>query len=891
MVCFALLASAHAMEVVRPRCEQAVNPLGIDARRPRLSWELASEHRAARQTAYRILVASSPQLLAKDQGDAWDSGKVASAETVLVAYAGRPLQARAFYWWKVRVWDEAGQPSAWSSPARWSMGLLDPSDWQASWVGPAQTNGAAVYLRREVALPAPPTRATAYIAGLGYHELSINGQRVGDHVLDPAFTDYEKRVSYVTHDVTAAFQAGANAVGVILGNGWFNAQTPDLFGFEKAAWRGAPRLRLRIDLELAGGGHRTVVSDGAWRWSTGPLTFNCIRAGESFDAALDNPGWDRPGYDDRAWLPAPPASAPTGRLAAQALPPMRVTASLAAVRLSEPRPGVYLFDFGENLTGWVRFEAAGPPRARVRLDFNEQLLPDGSLSLKHSTTHTYGRYQTGELALDGAGHGVFEPRFTYHGFRYVQVSGLTARPALASMVARRVHTDWRPAGEFSCSNPRINAVQKAVVLTLNNSCHSIPGEEATREKMGWTQDGLNTMESALYNFDAATVYAKYLQDMIDAQEPNGHVPPIIPTAGWGRNGRPGHNFSDPWWGGTLPYAAEKLYEYYGDRRALEQAYEPMRRWTDYLTSTAKGDLVDWWLGDWLEPGSQGRPKRTPLIQTSTAGYFYAAQATARAAAVLGKPDDARRYAELAARVRASFNGRFLDPASGLYAPDSQTSQALPLWLGLAPDAARPLVLARLIDNIHAWRDHVNTGFVGIMALLHGLTDWGYPDLAYTLATQPDPPGFYQMIADGNSTLSESLDGRAGSRHHPFGTCVGAWYFRALAGIRADPAWPGFAHFIIRPEAVGDLTWARGAYQSAHGQIVSAWKRDASSFSLDVTIPANTRATVYVPATDPARVTESGRPASRAEGVRFLRRDGGTAVFEVSSGTYAFASTL
>ncbi len=851
-----MLGSAHGIELSNLRCEYQVNPLGIDILQPRLSWLLTSSRQAEQQTAYRLLVASSPQLLARNRGDLWDSGKVRSSQSTLVPYAGRDLRPLTHYWWKVRVWNRTGQPSPWSLTAFWSMGPLAPAAWQAEWISGSAPAPAALYLRREVTLHRPPARATAYIAGLGYHQLSVNGTPISDHVLDPAFTDYDKRVLYVTHDVTTAFRRGPNAIGVVLGNGWFNLPTPDLFGFEKAPWKSAPRLLLRIDLEFAGGQHRTLVSNRDWKTSTGPLTFNCIRGGETIDASLDNPGWNRPGYDDRAWRPATPAAAPAGRLAAQMLPPMRIVASLAPVRISEPKAGIYLADFGRNITGWVRFQASGQPGARITLDFNEQLLADGSLNTRHSSSHTYGRYQSGQLILDRTGHGIFEPRFTYHGFRYVQLSGLSAPPAPESIIARHVHTGWQPAGEFACSDPRINAVQKAVVLTLNNSCHSIPGEEATREKMGWTQDGLNTMESAVYNFDAAAVYTKYLHDMIDAQEPNGHVPPIIPTNGWGRTGHPGKDFSDPWWGGTLPYVAEKLYEYYGDRRVLQEAYRPMQRWVDYLASAAHDNLIDWWLGDWLEPGSKGRPRRTPIIQTSTAGYYYSVMATARTAAILGKPEDARRYLALAARINHAFNRRFLNPATGLYAPDSQTSQVLPLWLGMVPEAQRPLVLRRLLDNIHAWNNHVSTGFVGIMPLLHGLTDWGHGELAFTLATQPGPPGFYQMIADGNSTLNESLDGKAGSRHHPFGTCVGAWYYRALAGIRPDPSSPGFEHVIIKPEFVSGLTWARATYNSIRGTITSSWKREGGRLTLQVTIPVNTRATVHLP--DAVHQVESGR---------------------------------
>ncbi len=486
------------------------------------------------------------------------------------------------------------------------------------------------------------------------------------------------------------------------------------------------------------------------------------------------------------------------------------------------------------------------------------------------------------------GSGTLEPRFTYHGFRYVQVTGPTRRPSLASLVAFGVHTDWDSAGEFSCSNPKINQMQQAIRRTLSNSAHSMPGEEPTREKMGWTQDGLNTMEAALYNFDAAAVYRKYLFDMMDAQEPNGHVPPIVPTNGWGRTKPDGlpPDYSDPWWGGTLPYVAEKLYEYYGDRRALEEAYEPMKRWVDYLGTMAHDRLIDWWLGDWLEIGATGRPTRTPIIQTSTAGYYYCVMAVVQAATLLGMPADAVKYRSLADEIKRSFNEHFFDPTTGLYAKDSQTSQVLPLWLGMAPKDKRELVLDRLVEDLHGHNDHMTTGFVGVMPLLDGLVDWGQPKLAYVVAMQEDAPGFLQMIADGNSTMGESLDGKAGSRHHPFGACIGSFLFREIAGIRSDPSAPGFQRIVIRP-VPGNLTWAKAKYESIHGSIVSDWKRESGRFMFDVAIPANTTATVYLPTNTTEAITESGRPLDQVPEVRLLRVEGNQAVVGVGSGKYSF----
>ena len=892
-------AAPPAIAPVNLRCEYLANPLGIDVRQPRLSWALESARRGERQTAYHVLVSSDPRLLTDGRADLWDSGKVASNESVQVTYSGRALAARTRCWWKVRVWDRDGVASDWSKPAFWSIGLLAPADWHGQWIGAQdvpvdQVQNPAILLRKEFSISRTPARATAYVSGLGYFELYVNGKRIGDHVLDPAFTNYNKSVTYVTHDVSGAFRDGRNAIGVILGNGWYHPPTPDLFGFEKAPWKAQPKLLLEIEVEYPDGKHETIVSDAAWKWSTGPLVFNCIRAGETWDARLEKKGWEAPGYEDSSWKPAAILPAPAGRLVAQKMPPLRITETVKPVQLSEPKPGVYLFDFGVNLTGWARIEASGEPGQKIRLDYNELLLPDGALETQNSHSHTYGRYQSGELILDNSGRGAFEPRFTYHGFRYVQVTGLARRPALGSMVAHGVHTDWASAGEFACSNEKINLLQKALRRTLSNSCHSIPGEEPTREKMGWTQDGLNTMESAIYNYDAAAVYTKYLRDMIEAQEDNGSVPPIVPTNGWGLT-KPGgapHAFSDPWWGGTMPYVAWKLYEYYGDRRVLEDAYEPMRRWAEYLRGTAADNLVNWSLGDWLEVKGGGHARRTPVIETSTAGYFYCVNAVSRAAALLGKTEDAAKYARLADQIRESYDRHFFHPATGEYAKNSQTSLALSLWLDMVPDGKRDLALQQLIENIHQWKDHTSAGFVGIMPELHGLVDWGYSDLAYKIATQEDSPGWWQMIADGTSTLGESLeDLHDASRHHPFGACIGAWYFRALAGIRTDPQGPGFKRIVIKPELVGDLTWVRAAYDSMYGRIASAWKRTGQEFELQVTVPANTSARVYVPARSAEAVTEGGKPAAASEGVTFAGMQAGRAVYEVGSGAYTFRSKL
>lgn len=886
--------ASGSLEVGSLRCEYLVNPMGIDVPRPRLSWILEAEDSGARgldQTGYQILVASDPAKLSPGKADLWDSGKVASDKSSQVEYSGKALPSGTLCWWKVRVWDQSGRVSAWSSPGMWSMGLLHASDWAGHWIsGSVALNDAhAVYLRRVASLSQRPLRATAYICGLGYYQLYINGQRVGDHVLDPGFTDYDKRVLYVTYDVTHLLREGQNAVGVVLGNGWYHPIIPDLFGFEHAPWRSSPKLLLNIDVEFPGGSHETITSGSSWKWSTGPIVFNGIRAGITYNAGLAMPGWTQPEFNDSHWQPAVEVSAPKGQLTAQMEPPMRVTEIHHPVRLTEPKPNVFVFDFGVNLTGWARFEAHGEPGQKILLKYDLVLSPDGTADMQYCHSHTHGRFQTDELILNQQGEGELDPEFTYHGFRYVEVDGLNYTPSLGSLVGVTVHTDWQSAGSFASSNPKINRMQKAIRRTLSESAHSMPGEEPTREKMGWTQDGQNTMDAAVYNFHAAAVYRNYLFDMINAQEANGSVPPIVPTNGWGRT-KPGGvpaAFSDPWWGGTLPYVAWKLYEDYGDRRSLAEAYEPMKRWADYLTMTSKDHLLDWGLGDWLETGTEGRPKRTPVIQTSTAGYYYCVTVVARAAKVLGKTQDQEKYRRLAGEIKASFNRHFFNPVTGLYAEHSQTSQVLPLYLGMVPKGSRQLVLSQLIESLQRHDDHMTTGFVGVMPMLHGLVDWGYPDLAYTVAMQPDRPGFLWMVANGNTTMRESVDGPSGTLLHPFGACIGSFLFGDIAGIL--PLAPGYKKILIRP-VLGNLSWVRARYDSIAGPISVAWGREEGELTLAVTIPPNTTATVYIPAKSRHFVTESGKPLNRSAEVRFLRQHKHYVEVQIGSGNYEFVSS-
>ncbi len=909
------LPAASAARVTNLRCEYQTDPIGIDVEKPGLSWTIESDKRADRQTAYRVMVASTPELLARNQADLWDSGQVASDQSAQVSYAGKPLATRMRCYWKIRAWDSNRKPTAWSEPAFWTLGLLREDDWKGAWIGarPGAPSGLrrplrdgkreetgaidpadapAVLLRRQVTLDKRPLRATAYICGMGYYELYINGRRVGDHRLDPAFTDYMRRVLYVTYDVSELVKRGENAVGVMLGNGFYCLQTPDLFQLEKAPWRTPPRMRLHVVVEFEDGSTSTLVSDGQWKWSTGQIQFNCVRGGETIDARKDPGQWLEAGYDDSAWKPALEVAPPLGRICAQALPPIRVAEQFQPLRITEPKPGVYLADFGRNLAGWVRWTASGREGQLVTLDYNEALHEDGTLDQTAQSTHTYGRYQHQECVLSGATNEVFEPRFTYHAFRYIEFHGLDRAPRPEDVTACRLHTELRRTSSFECSNPQLNQLHNAARRTLEDCTWGGPTAEPVREKVIWLGDNNFCQDAYFYLFDCELLYRKQVQDLMDAQEANGHFGPVIPNGGWGEQGggtiRELHFCDSPWWSIALALGVQRLGADYGDRQTLSAAYESVRRYTDFLTSTSKECILNWGLWDWLPRAGSTETKSD---FTSTAAYYYQAKLAGGQAACLGRDADAGRYAALAESIKAAFNRRFFDPATGRYALGSQTAQSLPLMLDLVPAVERNRVLQGLVEAVRTADNKLAAGFIGTMPTLYVLTDGGYGDLALEMVKE----GWFHMLSNGDgSTLGESpytRYGGYGSGHHQFGACIAGWLYRCLAGIRPDPAGSGYRRIVIKPAIVSDLTWVKAHYDSIYGRIVSQWQREGDTLRMHITIPANTTATAFVPSKDAASVTESDRPANAAEGVRFLRLESGCAVFEVGSGSYSFAGVL
>ncbi|PRX53798.1 family 78 glycoside hydrolase catalytic domain [Flagellimonas meridianipacifica] len=867
---------SSSIEVHTLTVEYLNNPIGIDRKSPLLSWKMSSDERAKSQSAYQILVASSDTLLTDVDADIWNSAKVSSSQNMNIRFTKVKLKAFQEYFWKVRIWDETGKVSAWSQPSFFETGPLDSKDWEASWISNKyaevsdrrepfslyddtrtfnSADSLAVYMRKEFETKKTISKATVYVSGLGYYELYLNGKKIGDRVLDPVFTDYQRTVKYAAYDVTKDLKNNVNhTIGIVLGNGFYNHTERDLFQMEKANWKTPPKLMCQLRIQYENGETETFVSDSSWKWSYGPIVYNSIRGGETIDARIDIEGWNAMVFDPSQWKEVQQVPAPLGKLSYQYMPPLRETMSFKPDSTWSPKENITVFDFGENITGYADIEIAGESGTLVDIFFNEVLNPDGTLNVKHSSGHTWGRFQHGKLILSKKEADTFSPRFTYHGFRYVQVEGVPTE-AIKSIEAKSVHTDLQEIGTFESSNKRLNQLHAAVKRTLLNSVHSMPGEEATREKMGWTYDGgMNTMESYLYNFDAINTYKKYLKDHIDAQGPTGHVPPIIPTNGWGFLEKTKAQkdttiqYDDPWWGGTIAYVAQELFENTGDTTIIKEAYEPVKQYTDFVMSTAQDDIVYWSLGDWLDltHGSKGwGPGLTPVELTSTAANHYLCEITAKHASMLGKQEDAVAYTNHAKRIKKAFNNRFLDRETGWYGNRSQTGQAVALFYGLVPEQMKEKAVERLLEAIRDNDYHTSVGFIGVRPLIQYLSEHGYKDIMYRMVLQEESPGWLHFVEDERSTMGENLNAAGyGTNHHPFATNIGFWLYEHLGGIKID--YSNKQEITLQPGLETDLDWVKTSCNSLQGTIVSDWENKNNEVYYHIEIPVNTEALLKLP---------------------------------------------
>jgi alpha-L-rhamnosidase len=722
--------------------------------------------------------------------------------------------------------------------------------------------------------------AVVSICGLGYYDLRLNGKAVDERRLDPAFTRYDHRVLYTTFDVTRQLTSGENCLGVQLGNGWYNIFSRAAWNFDGAAWRAAPTFRLNLHLQYTDGSTDDLISDTSWSTTTGPLLLDGIRHGVYYDARLEVPGWDGVGFDASSWSAPEVVSGPTGALSAQMLPPIRVTETIRPVRLTEPTPGRFVFDLGQNIAGIVRLRVSGPAGTRVTLRYGEQLFDDGNLDQDAIRVHVYqGPLQTDTYVLKGEGEEVWEPRFVYHGFRYVELSGYPGQPTIDSILGLVLHTAFEPAGSFECSNDLLNTIQKLTLWAYRGNYHGYPTDCPQREKNGWTGDAHLAAEQAMYNFRNEAGYTKWMGDFKDEQKASGELPGIVPTAGWGYAWGNG-----PAWDSAYALIPWYLYLYRGDERILREHYDRLKLYVDYLTTRADEGIVSIGLGDWVPAKT-----KTPAAVTSTGYYYTDTVIVARIAKLIGKTKDAAKYEKLAEEIRTAFNRTFYN-GDGTYANGSQTAQSCALYQGLVTGENRQATIEHLVRNVREQNEHLDTGILGAKYLFNSLSDSGHHALAFRVACQRTFPSYGHWIEQGATTLWEAWDGEGSRNHIMFGD-ISAWFYKYLAGIRVDPEHPAFRHIILRPEPTGDLTWVKASHDSMFGEIRSDWSITEGVFHWKITVPPGATATVHVPTHDPSSVTEGKQPIAVAPGVTPIKSEGGGAVFRVVAGRYEFASRL
>jgi hypothetical protein len=879
-------AAAVPLRPVALRSEYAVNPMGIDRAEPSLSWKLEGGGRGERQTAYRIMAASSKQKLEQDQGDLWDSGKTPSDETVGVSYKGRPLRSSERVFWKVRVWDGNLEASAWSEPAEWTMGILRPEEWRAAWVGAASPS-ETVLLRRGFAVRKNLVRAVIHVCGLGQFVLTVNGRRVGDDLLAPGWTKYDRTCLYETYDLTALVREGANAAGLFLTNGFYNVK-----GGRYAKYAGSfgpLKAIAQIRLEYADGRAEFIGTNRSWRTRPGPVTFACVYGGEDFDARLVEPGWDDAAFDGRAWPRAVIVPGPGGALrgASFAAPPIRAFETLEPVSVRKISPRVAVYDLGQNAPLMARLTARGPVGSSVRVIPAELLKADGTIDRRSAG----GGLAYWQYTLAGSGAETYVSEFFYHGARYLQVELSPAErddklPDVEALEGVVVHSSAPAAGEFASSFDLFNRVRRLVRWAQRANLMSVLTDCPHREKLGWLEQSHLNGPSLRYEWDLSRLSAKTTGDMSDSQLASGLVPDIAPEYTVFQAG-----FRDsPEWGSAAVIVPWQEYEWTGDLVLLRRHYPAMKRYVEYLGSKAEGHIVSHGLGDWydLGPKPPGEAQLTPRALTATAFYQLDTVILSRAARLLMNLQDAKVYERRAAEIARAFNDRFFDPVKGVYAAGSQTANALPLVLGLVPDGRRAAVLEAVVRDVRSRGNALTAGDVGFRYLLRALADGGRSDVIFDLTSRSDRPGYGYQLKMGATSLTEAWDaGPASSQNHFMLGHIVEWLYGDLAGLSPDPAGPGFKRILVRPQPVGGLTWARAGLDTVRGKVEVEWRVSGGRLSLAVSIPPNASATVFVPASSAAAVAESGRPAGESPGVTFLRQEGGRAVFEVGSGRYAF----
>jgi alpha-L-rhamnosidase len=894
-----LLNACKQTEVYQLTVEFLNNPIGIDAKNPRLSWQLNSRGRNVLQSAYEIRAGKDSAALSHNRQLVWQSGKVVSDESLQRIYTGEPLQSCQRYYWQVRIWDNKGRRSGWSPIAYWQMGLLNPEDWKAKWIGldvnyeePGDDHRRlpARMVRREFAIGRTVKSATAYLCGLGFSELYLNGNKVGDRIMDPTHSRYNKRVMYVAHDVTKYLKRGRNAVGVILGNGRFFS--PRIRKPVETPTFGYPKMLMQIQVHYTDGTSEIIVSDEQWKVTDqGPIRANNEFDGEEYDANMEQEGWDIAGFDDSNWQPVQLVTAPGGELIAQMHEPMRVIERIQPVSIYNFKPGGYVVDFGQNLYGMCQIKIKGPMGTKVVIRTSFDIDSTGNLDMAPNRS----ALSTDIYTLKGKGVEVWAPRFRGQGTRYAEITGWPGDLKKDDVELLVVHSDLRQVGKFTCSNELVNHIYANMLRSVRMQERGVPMDPDRDERQAWLSVSEMTSETEGYMYNVAAFYESFLGEARIDQDENGCISEAGSLWHWATK--------DPCWPAVVITTPWSNYRMYRDTRILEDNYGMMKRWVNFLERWLDSDFIyrKGTYADWVDAYTMDEKVAPPFGATlkellSTAYVYYDMKMVEKTAAFLNKTEDASYFHASALKVKEAFNKAFLDTVTGIYLNNTQAAYALAFEFGLVPDDYKQKVAERFVQNILIeHKGHLTVGCPGIKWLMQALTHIGRTDVAYTILTQTTRPSWGYMVQKGGTSIWERWDrdtqspGMNGQSQTILAGYLGAWIYQTLGGIAYDPEQPGFKHIIMHPEPVGDLKYVKASFESMYGLIKSYWKCENGLFSWQVIVPPNTKATVYIPANDAALVRESGQKTEKNADLKFIRMENNAAIYEIGSGDYNFSS--
>jgi len=906
--CFACVSDRQMnLEVKHLTCEQSVAPLWIDTPSPVLGWRLFSDGRNVLQKAYQVLVADSYEQLSNDVGNCWNSGKVASGNSIQVVYGGKPLQSAKTYHWKVKVWDNQENESDWSEPQTWQMGLLSPDDWdKAQWIAleelpankrvvpglenlrsPLLANQGDMkntlpLLRRNFHVEKPLKKATAFISGLGHFELFLNGEKVGDHFLDPGWTNYEQYALYVTFDVTPYLNEGANACGIMLGNGFYH--TPRERYLKCVVSHGYPKAICKMILEYEDGSIKNIITDNTWKAAPSPITFSSIYGGESYDARLEQDHWHKPEFDDSRWQQALVVDGPP-QLRSQTATPLKIMDTFEPKTVFQSKTGEWVYDLGQNASGIIRLSVKGKKGQAVQVFPGELIDDDQAVTQRASGGPFWFEYTS-------AGHDeeTWQPQFTYYGFRYLMLKGAVPQgvpnpdnlPVVTKIHGLHTRNAAPQSGTFVCSNELFNRIFHLIDWSIRSNMASVVTDCPHREKLGWLEVPHLMGSSIQYNYNINRLYNKVIDDMRAAQLPNGMIPDIAPEIVVFRGG-----FRDsPEWGSAYVILPWYLYQWYGDRRPLQSNYEGMKRYVAYLTSKADNHIVSHGLGDWFDlgPNTPGESQLTSKGVTATAIYFYDVTIMQQAAKLLGKREDEAYFARLATEIKNAFNQKFFNNETKQYDRGSQAANAMAIYMNLVEPENRKAVFQSILKDLENRNHSLTPGDIGFRYLLRVLESEGASETIFTINNRDDVPGYGFQLAKGATALTESWAAlRFVSNNHCMLGHLMEWFYSGIGGIRPADHSTAYREIIIKPEVVGDVTSASASYECPYGTIVSSWKKEGAYFYLNVEIPANTTATLYFPSKNLKSLIENNQKFKAK-----TTQDGGIIV---GSGRYHFKMTL